>query len=105
MQTLQQTQDLASFKEQMQHRGYKVHKTERGISFTDRDHAFLTGSKAGYPWKTIEAALAQNLVERQAQEQRLEQERTRQLEIRQKLEHMEEDGPHQVQRRGLGMHM
>jgi hypothetical protein len=120
-QTLKQAQDLASFKEQMQERGYKVHKTERGISFTDRDGVFTTGSKAEYPWRKIEATLAQNLAERQAQELRLEQERIRQQEIKQKLEiapkqepklgirrkpDFESDNePEQVQRQGLRMRM
>jgi hypothetical protein len=104
-QTLQHTQDLASFKEQMQNRGYNVHKTERGVSFTNGDHVFLSGSKVGYPWKKIEAELAQNLAERQAHEQRLEQDRVRQLEIKRKQELTEEDGPEPVQRRGLRMRM
>lgn len=110
-QTLKQAQDLASFKEQMLERGYKVHKTERGISFKDRDGVFLTGSKAEYPWRKIEAALAQNLAERQAQELRLEQERIRQqaikpkLEIRRKPDFEPDDEPKQVQRRGLRVRM
>jgi Relaxase/Mobilisation nuclease domain len=72
-QTLRQVQDLASFKTQMQERGYKVHKTERGIAFTDRDGVSITGSKADFAWKKIEAGLAQNLAERQAQELKLAQ--------------------------------
>jgi len=104
-QALDQAQDLASFKEQMQERGYKVYKTERGISFTDRDFIFTIGSKADYPWKKIEARLAQNMAERLAQEQRLEQERVRQLEIKHKQELEHDDEPRQVQRRGLRMSM
>ncbi|HEX3933656.1 MAG TPA: relaxase/mobilization nuclease domain-containing protein [Puia sp.] len=110
-QALKQTQDLASFKAQMQERGYKVHKTERGISFTDRDKVFTPGSKADFPWKKIESALAQNLAERQAQELRLEQERIRQLELKPKLELKRkpdfepDDHRKQVQRRGHRMRM
>jgi len=103
-QTLKQTQDLASFKEQMQHLGYKVFKTDRGISFKDPDGTFFTGYKTGYPWKKIEAELAQNLVEHQAREQRLEQERLKKLEMEQKQE-LTPDEPQQVQRRGLRMGM
>jgi hypothetical protein len=104
-QTLRHSQDLTSFIDQMQQRGCKVYKTERGISFKDRDGVYFTGFKAGYPWKEIEAALTQNLAERQAQEQRLEQERIKQLEIKRKQELTEDDGPQQVQRRGLRMRM
>lgn len=103
-QTLKQSQDLPSFKDEMNGRGYKVFKTERGISFKDRDGVYLTGWDAGYPWKKIEAGLAQNLAERQAQEQRLELERSRQLEIKRKPD-LPDDGPKQVQRRGLRRHM
>ena len=104
-QVLNQVQDLASFKEQMQERGYTVYKTEKGISFTDRDFVFIKGFRADYPWKKIEAGLAQNLVERLAQEQRLEQERIRQLEIKRKQELEHDDEPKQVQRRGLRISM
>jgi len=104
-QTLKQSQDLASFKDEMNGRGYKVFTTERGISFKDRDGVFFTGWDAGYPWKKIEAELAQNLAERQAQEQRLEQERARKLEMTRKPDLPDDDEPRQVQRRGLRMRM
>ena len=104
-QTLKQSLDLASFKDEMNGRGYKVFKTERGISFKDRDDAFFTGWDAGFPWKKIEAGLAQNLAERQAQEQRLELERIRKQEMTRKQDLPDDDGPNQVQRRGLRMHM
>ena len=104
-QTLKQSHDLASFKEQMHDRGYKVFKTERGISFKDGDGTFFTGWDAGYPWKKVEAELAQNLAQRQAIEQRLERERIRQLEMKRKPELPEDYSPKQIQRRGLGMEM
>jgi hypothetical protein len=110
-QTLKVSHDLASFKEQMQERGYKVYKTDRGISFTDRDGIFTKGCNADYPWKKIEATLAENLTLRLIQQQRLEQERNIQEELKQKqalkqkLE-LEEEPKHElVQRRGLRMRM
>lgn len=104
-QTLKLSHDLASFKDEMNGRGYRVFKTERGISFKDRDDAFFTGWDAGYPWKKIEAALAQNLAERQVQEQRLELERAKQLEKTRKHDLQDDDGHQQVERRGRRMHM
>lgn len=104
-QTLTQTHDLTSFNEQMLEHGYKVHKTDRGISFKDKDGVYFTGSKVDYPWKKVEAALTHNLSERLAQEQRLEQERIRQLEIKRKQAPEQDDEPRQVQRRGLRMRM
>jgi relaxase-like protein len=82
-QTLRQTPDLASFKTEMQERGYKVYKTERGISFKDEDGVFMTGCRVDYPWRKIEATLAENLTLQQKQQLRLEQERIRTEEIKQ----------------------
>jgi Relaxase/Mobilisation nuclease domain len=110
-QTLKQAQDLASFTAEMQERGYKVYKTERGISFKDEDGVLTKGSGADYPWKKIEATLAENLTLRLIQKQRLEQEQSRQEELKlkqalkQKLELEEEPEHRLVQRRGLRMSM
>jgi hypothetical protein len=98
-QTLKVSHDLASFKDQMQERGYKVYKTERGISFKDDDGVFMTGSGADYPWRKIEATLTENLAERQAQVLRQQQ------ELQQKLEREQEPEYELVQRRGLRMSM
>lgn len=57
--------DLDSFKTQMQGRGYRVYKTERGISFKDGDRVLITGFKADYPWPKIEVRLAENMALRQ----------------------------------------
>jgi hypothetical protein len=111
MQTLKQTHDLAYFTAEMQERGYKVYKTERGISFKDDDGVLMTGSRAEYPWKKIEATLAENLTLRQIQQQRLEQERIRNEELKQKQvlrqkPEFEQEPEHKlVQRRGLRMSM
>ena len=96
-QTLKQTPDLASFKTEMQERGYKLYKTPRGISFKDEDGVFMTGSRADYPWKKIEITLAENLTLQQTQHQRLELARIRHEELKQEQEHK------LVQRRGLRM--
>jgi Relaxase/Mobilisation nuclease domain len=109
--TLEQTRNLPSFSAEMHERGYRVYKTERGISFKDEDGVFTTGARADYPWKKIEAALAENLTLRQIQEQRLEQERIRQEEPKQKQvlrqkQVLEREPEHElVQRRGLRMRM
>lgn len=109
VQTLRQTQDLASFKTEMQERGYKVYKTPRGISFKDEDGVFMTGSRADYPWKKIEATLAENLTLQQKQHQRLEQERSRHEELKQERALKQKQALEQehelVQRRGLRMSM
>ena len=120
-QALKLTDNLESFTEQMRERGYRVYKYEKGIGFKDGDGVYMQGFKVEYPWKKIEATLAQNLAERQAQELRLEQERIRQQEIKQKLEIAPKQEPKlgirrkpdfepddeskQVQRRGLRMRM
>jgi hypothetical protein len=59
-QVLKQAHDLDTFKKQMQGRGYRVYKTDRGISFKDRDRVLMAGFKADYSWKKIELELAWN---------------------------------------------
>jgi Relaxase/Mobilisation nuclease domain len=109
VQTLKQTPDLASFKTEMQERGYKLYKTPRGISFKDEDGVFMTGSRADYPWRKIETTLAENLTLQQRQQQRLEQERSRHEELKQehalKQKQALEQKHELVQRRGLRMRM
>jgi hypothetical protein len=98
---LKQVHDLDGFRERLVERGYKVYKNERGIAFVDSDGVKLQGNMAGYPWKEIEAALEQNL----AQRERLLQEREEAKRVQQELRAQQELRKEHTRRRGLRMRM
>jgi len=75
--------DLDSFKEKMRGRGYRVYKTDRGISFKDSDRVLISGFKADYPWKKIEVELAWN---QRVLQKRLRLEQTQELRPRLRME-------------------
>ena len=81
-QELKQSFTLEEFKGRLRMRGYQVYKTEHGIAFKDADDVVMRGYKAGYPWKKIELALAENERLRQAQVLRQRQVRTRAMRQR-----------------------
>ena len=87
-QTLRQVDNLDDFIGRMGERGYTVYRLKRGIAFKDSDGVFKQGHKVDYPWKKVEAALAQNLALHQAQQLRIAEEERR-----------------LTQRRGLRMHL
>jgi len=68
---LKEVHDLDGFRQRLVERGYKVYKNDRGIAFVDSRGAKVQGNQADYPWKKIEAKLAQNLAQRQRQERRM----------------------------------
>ena len=81
-QGLMKAHDLETFKKQMQDRGYRVYKTDRGISFKDRDRVLITGSQTEYPWKKIELELAWNdRQKRLVQTQEMRQRRGLRIEL------------------------
>jgi hypothetical protein len=75
---LHQSLDYPQFELDMQQRGYRVLKNEKGIAFMDEKNIVFKGSEIGHPLHDIENRLAMNVLHLQQrqeqQQQQLEQE-------------------------------
>jgi hypothetical protein len=76
--------DYPAFETTMKLNGYAVHRSERGIAFSEDRKVFIKGSEAGYPWKTIRLALEQKLELRQEQHLRQKQHLRQEPELQRK---------------------
>lgn len=72
--------DYPAFEATMTLNGYTVHKSERGIAFSEDQKVFIKGSEAGFPWRTIRSQLEQQQTLRQEQQQLLRQKQQLQQE-------------------------
>jgi Relaxase/Mobilisation nuclease domain len=105
MEVLKSACDYAIFKNEMEQRGYKVYRNEKGIAFYHARMVLYQGSLAGYPLSKIELQLRENLTQQLEQKQQLQvEEERRQLPQRLEKPTLEEREEH-VQRQQLRMRM
>ena len=97
---LHQSLDYPQFEHNMQQRGYRVLKNEKGIAFMDEKNIVFKGSETGHPLRDIENSLAMNVLRLQQEQQRQrEQQQKKELEREQERQHRH----YHRQNRGLSL--
>ncbi len=84
---LENTHSFAEFEKRMSEKGYQLHQKQAGIAFCEKQdkRIWTRGCDVGYPFKTIEKQIAQNLPPAQTKAKQQQEEQQQAQHLRQDI--------------------